>query len=49
VAERIESRGDKGFGTTVVNAMFWCRRGHHRSVAMVEMFASVLDEARALA
>lgn len=49
MAERIEQRRAKGHDETFVDIMFWCRSGHHRSVAMVEMLASVLEEARALA
>lgn len=49
MAERIEQQRALGHDRTVVEIMFWCRSGHHRSVAMVEMLASVLDEARALA
>ena len=49
VAQRIEQRRAKGYDNTVVDTVFWCRSGHHRSVGMVEMLASVMEEARALA
>ena len=48
-AERIEQRRAHGHNNMFLNVMFWCRSGHHRSVAVTEMFASALVEARALA